>query len=386
MSSNSEQAVVWDAVVVGAGIEGSATAYQLAKNKQRTLLLEQFGLPHSRGSSHGQSRIVRYGYDQDYYTAMMPEAFQIWHEVETELSIKLITETPILSVCSPPYDVLAKKIDVLQKAGLPCETLSHQEIMNRFPGMTFGSDFKGVLEKRAGVIRADKALASLQQLFKKYGGTICDEEKLLDILPGVILTLKTSKGTHKARNVILAPGPWAGQLFGPLGIHVPLKPQRIRVCYWREKSPGTYANFPAFLDLATHHKYGLPPSEYPNMVKICYHKGPDVDPDHRDDIGDYREDLDILEKYVSEHFPGLENKPCIQEACMYTWTPDEDFILDRHPHFSNIIMAAGFSGHGFKLAPIVGKVLSELAMNRKPSYDLSPFKIDRFFKSPTAKL
>ncbi|XP_077995829.1 peroxisomal sarcosine oxidase-like isoform X3 [Glandiceps talaboti] len=342
MSSNSEQAVVWDAVVVGAGIEGSATAYQLAKNKQRTLLLEQFGLPHSRGSSHGQSRIVRYGYDQDYYTAMMPEAFQIWHEVETELSIKLITETPILSVCSPPYDVLAKKIDVLQKAGLPCETLSHQEIMNRFPGMTFGSDFKGVLEKRAGVIRADKALASLQQLFKKYGGTICDEEKLLDILPGVILTLKTSKGTHKARNVILAPGPWAGQLFGPLGIHVPLK--------------------------------------------ICYHKGPDVDPDHRDDIGDYREDLDILEKYVSEHFPGLENKPCIQEACMYTWTPDEDFILDRHPHFSNIIMAAGFSGHGFKLAPIVGKVLSELAMNRKPSYDLSPFKIDRFFKSPTAKL
>ncbi|XP_041732898.1 peroxisomal sarcosine oxidase-like isoform X1 [Coregonus clupeaformis] len=158
----------------------------------------------------------------------------------------------------------------------------------------------------------------------------------------------------------------------------------MNVCYWREKVPGSYNvqhRFPCFIQLeseeAKHYIYGLPSNEYPGLMKICCHKGPETDPDERDRQTE-RGDIDILQRYIIRCFPGLVPIPAVVESCMYTVTPDNHFVLAHHPTHSNIVIGAGFSGHGFKFGPIVGKLLCELSQGEVPSYDLSPFRIRRF--------
>ncbi|KAI8507460.1 hypothetical protein Bbelb_148400 [Branchiostoma belcheri] len=387
-------AEVWDAVVVGAGIEGSATAFHLAKNGCRTLLIEQFPLPHSRGSSHGASRIIRKAYVQQHYARMMNEAYPIWEQVERETGTQLYMKTGGLMVGPRSSKQLTETERSLSGAGSEFERLSSDDLKLRFPNLSFPADYRAVLDPEAGVLKADKALRCFQDLFVKYGGRIHDEEKVVRIDPGDVVTVHTSKSTYKTRKLLLLPGPWAGKLLGPLGLHPPLKPVRISVLYWREKQPGTYAlkkGFPVFVDHTTLHKYGLPCLEYPGIFKLCYHSGPVIDPDDRDGVAGSRGNQEIVRMmcdYVRKHFPGLESVPAIQESCIYTNTPDEDFILDRHPQYRNIIIGAGFSGHGFKLAPVVGKLLCELAMDKQPSYDMTPFSLDRFHNTatPQAKL
>ncbi|XP_019615165.1 PREDICTED: peroxisomal sarcosine oxidase-like isoform X2 [Branchiostoma belcheri] len=340
-------AEVWDAVVVGAGIEGSATAFHLAKNGCKTLLIEQFPLPHSRGSSHGASRIIRKAYVQQHYARMMNEAYPIWEQVERETGTQLYIKTGGMLVGPGSSQELAETERSLSGAGSEFERLSSDDLKLRFPNLSFPADYRAVLDPEAGVLKADKALRCFQDLFVKYGGRIHDEEKVVRIDPGDVVTLHTSKSMYKTRKLLLLPGPWAGKLLGPLGLHPPLK--------------------------------------------LCYHSGPVIDPDDRDGVAGSRGNQEIVRMmcdYVRKHFPGLESVPAIQESCIYTNTPDEDFILDRHPQYRNIIIGAGFSGHGFKLAPVVGKLLCELAMDKQPSYDMTPFSLNRFNNTatPQAKL
>nr|XP_006813111.1 PREDICTED: peroxisomal sarcosine oxidase-like [Saccoglossus kowalevskii] len=217
------QDYIWDAVVVGAGVEGSSTAYNLSKNNQKTLLLEQFGLPHSRGSSHGQTRIIRYGYSEPYYSAMMPECFRIWHDVEKQTGVTLITETKLLTLDIPPYTGLKNKKEVLTNLGIGLESFNGRQLKEKYPMIECGPQYKAILENGAGVIRADKSLKALQELFVRNGGVIHDEEKYIDVFPGDVLTIRTNKGSYKAKCLILTVGPWAGKLLNPLGVHVPLK-------------------------------------------------------------------------------------------------------------------------------------------------------------------
>ncbi|XP_077863007.1 peroxisomal sarcosine oxidase-like [Saccoglossus kowalevskii] len=356
------QDYIWDAVVVGAGVEGSSTAYNLSKNNQKTLLLEQFGLPHSRGSSHGQTRIIRYGYSEPYYSAMMPECFRIWHDVEKQTGVTLITETKLLTLDIPPYTGLKNKKEVLTNLGIGLESFNGRQLKEKYPMIECGPQYKAILENGAGVIRADKSLKALQELFVRNGGVIHDEEKYIDVFPGDVLTIRTNKGSYKAKCLILTVGPWAGKLLNPLGVHVPLKAQRINACYWREKSPGNCAGFPNFID-NSHRTYGIQITEYPNTMKVIKTK---------------------LCYWKEKSSGSFSNFPCFVDytgSLVYGACPLE---YPNAMKFPNVIIF--FTGHGFKLAPVVGKVLSELAMKKTPSYDLSHFTIERFFKSQKSKL
>ncbi|PIK40528.1 putative peroxisomal sarcosine oxidase [Apostichopus japonicus] len=163
---------------------------------------------------------------------------------------------------------------------------------------------------------------------------------------------------------------------------------RINVCYWREKF-GDFDKMPCVIDDSTgeKHVYLLPMHEYPGLVKIAYHSGIDCDPDRRDEHAptDDRE-VKIIQRFINNYLPGIDgNKPVITESCMYTVTPDWELVLDHHPSHPNIVIGCGFSGHGFKLAPVVGKILSELATGQEPSYDISALRISRFGKSVVSK-
>ncbi|XP_056139880.1 peroxisomal sarcosine oxidase isoform X2 [Lampris incognitus] len=313
----------WDCIVIGAGVQGSFTAYQLASKKKKTLLLEQFVLPHSRGSSHGQTRIIRKAYDHDIYTHMMEESYQLWAQLEKEANVKLYRQTGLLVMgaeCGHEFQLIK---NTLQRNKVPTVILPREEFAKHIPNVNLSDGDGALVDVTAGVLYADRALKTVQVV-------------------------------------------------------------KINVCYWKEKVPGSYNvkhRFPCFIQVdckeGKHHIYGLPSNEYPGLMKVCYHMGSETDPDERDRQTD-RSDIHILQRYIARCFPGLMPVPAVVESCMYTVTPDHHFVLDRHPSYSNIVIGAGFSGHGFKFGPIIGKLLCELSQEEVSSYDLSFFRIRRF--------
>ncbi|KAJ7990679.1 hypothetical protein DPEC_G00302900 [Dallia pectoralis] len=374
----------YDCIVIGAGVHGSFTAYNLAKKNRRTILLEQFVLPHSRGSSHGQTRVIRKAYEQDYYTQMMEECYQLWFQLEKEANVKLYRRTGLL-VMGPERGVSFPAIkSTLQRNKIPMMTLQRKEFSQHIPNVNLTPGHEALVDMSAGVLYADRTLKTVQDLFQKLGGVIKDGQKVIDITPGSVVTVTTTSGVYRAKSLVITAGPWANTLLSYTGLQLPLQVLKINVCYWREKVPGFYniqQHFPCFIQLepeeARNDIYGLPSNEYPGLMKICYHSGFETDPDERDRQTD-RGDIDILQRYITSCFPGLVPTPAIVESCMYTVTPDHHFVLDNHPTHSNIVIGAGFSGHGFKFGPIVGKLLCELSQGEVPSYDLAPFRIRRF--------
>ncbi|XP_020923165.1 peroxisomal sarcosine oxidase isoform X1 [Sus scrofa] len=381
------QKELYDAIVIGAGIQGCFTAYHLAKHSRRVLLLEQFFLPHSRGSSHGQSRIIRRAYPEDFYTEMMAECYRIWAQLQHEAGTQLYRQTGLLLLGMKENPELKTIQATLSRHGVEHQYLPSEELKQRFPNIQLARGEVGLLDKSGGVLYADKALRVLQDAIRQLGGIVHDGEKVMEIKPGLPVVVKTTSSSYQARSLIITAGPWTNRLLRPLGLELPLQTLRINVCYWKEKAPGSYSvsqAFPCFLglglSLAPHHIYGLPSREYPGLVKVCYHHGNNADPEERDCPTAFADiqDVHILSRFVRDLLPDLEPEPAIMEHCMYTNTPDEHFILDRHPKYNNIVIGAGFSGHGFKLSPIVGKILYELSMKLTPSYDLTPFRISRF--------
>ncbi|XP_059005521.1 peroxisomal sarcosine oxidase [Mustela lutreola] len=376
-----------DAIVIGAGIQGCFTAYHLARHGKRVILLEQFFLPHSRGSSHGQSRIIRRAYPEDFYTQMMDECYQIWAQLEREAGTQLHRQTGLLLLGMKENSELKTIQATLSRQGVEHQCLSAEELKQCFPNVRLARGEVGLLDKSGGVLYADRALRALQDAIQRLGGLVRDGEKVEEIKPGQPITVRSTSRSYQARSLIITAGPWTNRLLRPLGIELPLRTLRINVCYWREKVPGSYGvsqAFPCFLLLglsqAPHHIYGLPSGEYPGLMKVCYHHGNNADPEERDCPEAFSEtqDIHILSRFVRDHLPDLEPKPAIMERCLYTNTPDEHFVLDRHPKYDNIVIGAGFSGHGFKLSPVVGKILYELSMKLTPSYDLTPFRMSRF--------
>ncbi|XP_054429204.1 peroxisomal sarcosine oxidase [Pteronotus mesoamericanus] len=376
-----------DAIVIGAGIQGCFTAYHLAKHGKRVLLLEQFFLPHSRGSSHGQSRIIRKAYAEDFYTQMMDECYQMWAQLEHETGTQLHRQTGLLLLGMKENEELKTFQATLSRLRVKHQYFSSEELKQRFPNIQLARGEVGFLDESGGVLYAARALQALQGAIRQLGGKVGDGEKVVEIKPGLPIMVKTTSNSYQAKSLVITAGPWTNQLLFPLGIELPLQTLRINVCYWREKVPGSYGvsrAFPCFLGLglspAPYHIYGLPSGEYPGLMKVCYHHGNNADPEERDCPAAFSDvqDVQILSRFVRDHLPDLEPKPAIMEHCMYTNTPDEHFILDRHPKYDNVVIGAGFSGHGFKLAPVVGKILYELSMKLTPSYDLTPFRISRF--------
>ncbi|XP_063306073.1 peroxisomal sarcosine oxidase [Pelobates fuscus] len=377
---------MYDCIVLGAGIQGSFTAYHLAKSGKKTLLLEQFPLPHTRGSSHGQTRIIRKAYPEDFYTNMMQESYRLWAELEKESGTKLYRNTGLVVWGPAGNHELEKICKNLAQYQIPWEHLSQEAMKQKYPGISLKPGEVACLDTSGGVLYADKALKAVQECFLRMGGTIHDNEKVTHIEPGPMVTVTTTTTSYSAEKLVITAGPWAQKVLSPLGLQLPLKTLRINVCYWKEKNPGRsdiLASSPCFLAAVSgeeHEIYGLPSQEYPGLIKVCLHGGNEAEVEERDLVVEDPKvkDISILCRFISNYLPDLHPAPAVIEQCMYTVTPDQNAILDHHPLHKNITIGAGFSGHGFKLSPLVGKILSELCTGAPPSYDLKPFQITRF--------
>lgn len=353
-----------DVVVVGGGAMGSAATWQLTKRGVDVTLLERFEPGHTNGASHGTSRIFRLSYSDPTYIQLARLALVQWRELEAETDTGLLTTTGGIDHGDHPHlDDLA---DALAARNVRRSWLRPDEAAERWPGMRF--DRRVLFYPDSGRLHADRAVSTLQGAAVKRGAVVRHRTRVrsIEVTGDDAVLVHTDDETYHARRVIVAANAWAPGLVGGL---VPLPTLRVT-----QEQPAHFAprnadaTWPTFghrfragsADANAFHGwvYGL--SSPDAGVKVGFHgAGPVVDPDHRDFQPEPAQ-LAALRNYVRQWLPGLDTDVVAPVSCTYTTTSDENFLLDRH---GPIVVATGFSGHGFKFTPAIGTVLADLAVD-----------------------
>lgn len=305
----------------------------------------------------------------------------MWKEIEDQSLQQLIIQTGMILLAKKPSSSIEKCCENVKNfTGNHLTEINDKSMKEKYPQFSYGNDFAKFYEESGGIILANKALSAVQELFVKNGGKIYELYKVTNIKPGKIIEIETASKKFLTASLIICAGPWTNQILQFLNIQLPIKTPKVYVYYWKEKQQ-MKRKFPSFIDfdgIGTH-VYGLQALEYPNHIKICAHGGDDCNLNERELTGTKEIYLDKLCMYIKQHFPELEyEKPSITETCIYSETPDNKFILDYHPNFQNIVIGCGFSGTGFKTAPVIGKILGNLALNFPSLYNLKDFLISRF--------
>ena len=362
-----------DVVVIGAGVMGSATARALAERGVGTILLEQFKVGHTRGSSHGAVRIFRLSYPEPDYVRLAERALREWRRLESDASEELLVTTGGLDV-GPGAAACANALD---RCGIAREWLSVAEATERFPGIAFG-DLESVLfQKDAGVCLADRTVAALVRLARAGGVEVREETPSERFYPaGEGVTVETSSGRIEARAVVVTAGPWAEHVLAASVRAPSLAPMLQTIGYFAPAGADSMRGMPTLIDWDTPRLawYAVPAVGESPGVKIGDHTaGVPVDPRE----GPFQVDpaqLATHSGFVGRRLPGLIAEPVRSETCLYTMTPDEDFLLDREGPF---VIGGGFSGHGFKFAPLIGEILADLATGLDPGLPAERFSLRR---------
>ena len=339
-----------DVIVVGAGAMGSAAAWWLARRGRSVLVLERFEQGHVRGSSHGTSRIFRVAYPAADYVRLAREAGELWRELEDESGVSLLTTTGGVDHGDPAE--IEPCLAAMRSVGVGYEQLAAEAAAERWPGMRFDGDV--VFQPDAGRVHADDAVRVLQDAAARHGAELRFGEGAEEIVvDGDTAAVRTAAGEHRAPVAVVTCGAWATPVLGESVSLPPLLVTKEQVFHFVARDDATA--WPCFIHHRTPVIYGLDaPGE---GVKVAeHHTGTEVDPDRRtfdvDEAGRAR-----VASYVAEWFPGLEPEPVLPLTCLYTTTPTEDFVLDRR---GPLVIGAGFSGHGFKFTPAIGRILGDL--------------------------
>ena len=353
-----------DVVVVGGGAVGSAAAWQLARRRHDVVLLEQFAAGHAIGASHGGSRIFRLSYPDAVYIALAQEAFRGWRELEDVTGAHLLTITGGVSHGDHPY--LPRVAEALGAAGVPYAWLGPEEAAQRWPGLRF--DTRALYHPDQGRLHADRAVAALQSAAQRAGGVVRHSTPVrsIEVLGADAVLVHTDSGNYRARRVVAAVNAWAATLLGglvPLPALVVTQEQPAHFAA-RDSEAGWPSCGHLFAEGSSQARafyggiYGVAtPGE---GIKVGFHGvGPVVDPDHRDFLPEPRQ-LAALREYARQWLPGVNPDVYAPISCTYTTTSDSNFVLDR---VGPVVVATGFSGHGFKFVPAIGRVLADLALD-----------------------
>ncbi len=351
----------YDVVVVGAGVFGACTAWHLAKRVQRVLLVEAYGPGHSRASSGGESRIIRMGYGPDeIYTRWSQHSLGQWKELFAASTQKLFIPTGVLWLASAEDKRLSESTEVLQRCGIPFEVLGRADLLKLYPQMNFDGITAGVLEPESGVLLARRAVACVVSEATRLGAQF---EIAHIAAPGTGATLNsilTSRSdVLRGGQFVFACGPWLGKLFPEL-LGPRIFPTRQEVFFF-----GTPAGDPQFASptlptwfFQDDDVYGMPDIESRGLKMARDLHGELVDPDTQSRLAS-KEGSDWAREYVARRFPALKHAEITEtRVCQYENTSNGDFLIDRHPQWSNVWLAGGGSGHGFKHGPAFGEYLA----------------------------
>ena len=372
----------FDVAVIGLGVMGSAALDALARRGRRVIGIDRFAPGHDRGSSHGATRIIRLGYfEHPSYVQLVGAAYPLWRELEARSGQSLLSVTGILEIGEPESDLVAGTLRSSRLHGLPHEILDAPSLMKRFPAFRLPDDFVGVFQRDGGFVRAESAVAALQTLARRAGAELRIEERVCAVEPyrdGVRVT--TQHGDIVAKYAIVTAGPWLKSLLPQLP--VPIRVTR-QVLGWFEPADDArdwFAadRFPVFL-LQNQDGvfYGFPADTDGIKVAKHHHLDETVDPDGHDRTVSAADEA-VVRRVLRAYVPDADGRLIAARTCLYTMTPDGDFILDRLPGCPQIVVAAPCSGHGFKFAPVIGEILADLAVEGYTEHDILRFSLKRF--------
>jgi sarcosine oxidase len=368
--------------VVGIGGTGSAALRFLAREGHDATGFEQFEVGHTRGSSHGESRIIRYTYPDALYTRLMRDAYPLWDELEREAEEELFGRCGGVYFGSSDYPKVQATENALRESGLDYELCAADETNARLPGLHLRPNEIALFQKSSGFLRAGSCVRANARLAKSHGATINQNTRVLSLAScadGVLIACEQDgqKREEFFQRVLVTAGAWMSELFSAL--HLPLCVTRQQFVYVRAKSPASYApeNFPVWIDAAGGY-YGFPADGREEGIKFARHdSGEEFDP-NRSERPISESELRAATEYSAKRLPNLTGEVLHAQACLYTSTPDEDFIIDRAPNLENVFLISGCSGHGFKFTVLLGRIGANLAIHGDDPRDLSRFALTRF--------
>jgi sarcosine oxidase len=387
--SNQDGQTQFDVIVVGVGSMGSATCYYLAKQGVKVLGLEQFDIPHELGSHGGQSRIIRKAYfEHPDYVPLLERAYQNWRELEAHTGASIYTKTGLLYFGKPDHPLMTGMHLSADKYHIKVDSLSNEEVKKKHPQFNIPDGFEKMIEPDAGFVTPERAILLYTQMALQQGAIIKTKEKLSTWKKSAEgIEINTSSGTYTAKKIIFTAGPWTSKLIPGLADQLKVTRQMIawvKPRNWKLFELGKMACWTIADDVKPGIFYGFPilPVEKfggPIGLKLAYHyHGPISDPDTINRMPT-AEDESILTYVLNKYMPDSYESTHVIKSCMYTNTPDENFILDFVPGYDqDVLIAAGFSGHGFKFASVVGEIMSDLAIKGKTIQPIGFLNAKRF--------
>jgi sarcosine oxidase len=370
-----------DVAVIGLGAMGSAALFHLARRGKRVIGIEQFALGHDRGSSHGESRAIRLGYSEHpSYVPLVRRAFENWHELERLTGETILTTTGILEAGAPGSRMVQGSLDACNQHGLDYELLDAAEIMRRFPAFEMPPDHSAIWQPGGGFLRPELANALHLKLAQEAGAEILTESPVSGIEPLTnAIRLVLQGWTIEVGAVIVAAGAWIADLVPQLKPHLSITRQVL--CWYQPKQPDLFSLgiLPVFaIDDGDDIIYGFPDFAGTGFKCASHYSSGTLS--HADAARQHAGPEDeartrrFLECYLPQAAGGLK----AMKTCIYTMTPDEDFVIDLLSSNPRIVVASPCSGHGYKFASVIGEVLSDLATQGKTKHDISRFHLKRF--------
>ena len=373
---------VFDQIVIGAGGMGSAAIYELARRGQRVLGLEQFTVPHELGSSAGATRIFRFAYfEHPSYVPLMRLSLARWRALERDFGEPLVTVTGGLDIGLPAGRVVTGAKAACRAHDLVHEVLGSAEVARRHPAWRLPAEFEAVYQPEAGFLPADRAILAHVTLARRLGADVRENEPVRSWRAvGDRVEVETDTGRYEAGALVVAVGAWTARVLDAFGFQSLAVPQRQVVGWFKATSP-LFApeRFPVFiLDCPEKGNfYGIPERAVGEGFKVgkFRHRLETVDPDTID-RRIAPEDEAVL-TWLGRYFSTPMGPAVGFKTCMFVNSPDEHFIVDSLPEHRNVVVAAGFSGHGYKFCSGIGEILADLAMHGATPYDTGLFSLRR---------
>jgi sarcosine oxidase len=373
----------WDAIVVGLGGIGSGAAYWLSRRLgDRVLGLEQFELGHLNGASQDHSRIIRLSYHRPDYVRLAKRAYATWAQVEEAAETTIVTINGGLDVAPRAAAIpLGDYTAAMDAEGVAYEYLDGPSIMARWPQWRLGDEHHGLYQAHSGLADPNRGNAAHQRLARANGATLMDRSpvtRLRDVGGGVEVT--TADGTvHRAATVVVAADAWTNDLLRDVDRRLPLTITKEQVTYFECPDPGAFApdRFPIWIWMDEPCFYGFPTYGEAGPKAAQDVGGEATTPAERtferDEAAYHR-----LTAFLAAHLPGVLGPPIYTKTCLYTLTPDRDFVVDRLPDHPGVLVALG-AAHAYKFASVLGRILAELVLDGStPSAgEIERFRIDR---------
>ena len=371
--------MTFDAIVVGLGALGSAAARALAAAGARVLGLEQFRLGHHRGASHDHARIIRRSYHTPGYVRLAGQAYRAWADLERETGERLVVRTGGLDLfppgaAIPPGDYLAS----LDACGVPYQWLDAAEVRRRWPVFRLEPGTGGLWQADGGMVPAARGTELLQRLAVHHGATLLDRSPVTAVRDlGGSVEVATAEARFRAGRALLCTDAWTGELLAQLGAELPLVVTQEQFSYFRPADAAAFAvdRFPVWIWMDDPSFYGFP-------------AWPDAALKAAQDVGGHRVTAttrgfdpdpaaaERLAGFLRARLPAAAGAHDHTATCLYTLTPDRDLVLGPLPGHDRVLVALG-AAHGFKFAPLLGRVLADLALHDGTDVDIGPFAPDR---------